>query len=68
MEKLMIANVNITESDLRQLAIRRAQNVKELILKSGEIESARIFVVEPKKLSAEKKEKLKMSRVDFKLK
>jgi len=68
MEKLMITNVNITESDLRQLAIRRAQNVKELILKSGEIESARIFVVEPKKLSAEKKEKLKMSRVDFKLK
>lgn len=68
MEKLMITNVTVTESDLRQLAIRRAQNIKELILKSGEIESARIFVVEPKNLSAEKKEKLKMSRVDFKLK
>jgi len=39
-----------------------------LILKSGEIESGRIFVVEPKQLAAEKKEKAKMSRVDFKLK
>lgn len=68
MEKLMITNVAVTESDLRQLAIRRAQSVKELILKSGEIESARIFVVEPKTLAAEKKEKAKMSRVDFKLK
>ncbi|MEQ8254268.1 MAG: DUF748 domain-containing protein, partial [Smithellaceae bacterium] len=68
MEKLMITNVAVTDSDLRQLAIRRAQSVKELILKSGEIESGRIFVVEPKQLAAEKKEKAKMSRVDFKLK
>ncbi len=68
MEKLMITNVVVTESDLRQLAMRRAQNIKELILKSGEIQPARIFVVEPKTLAAEKKEKMKMSRVDFKLK
>ena len=68
MEKLMITNIAVTDSDLRQLAARRAENIKELILKSGEVQSARIFIVEPKTLAAEKKEKVKMSRVDFKLK
>jgi hypothetical protein len=68
MEKLMITNIAVTDSDLRQLAVRRAENVKELILKSGEVQSARIFIVESKTLAVEKKEKVKMSRVDFKLK
>lgn len=68
MEKLMMANIAITESDLRQLALRRAQNIKELILKSGEVPSSRIFIIEPKTLAPEKKDKLKESRVNFKLK
>lgn len=68
MEKLMIAHMVVTDSDLRQLAARRAENVKELILKSGEVKSSQIFIVEPKTLAAEKKDKVKMSRVDFKLK
>jgi len=68
MEKLMTTNITITDSDLHQLAARRAENIKELILQSGEAKSAQIFIVEPKTLTAEKKEKVKMSRVDFKLK
>lgn len=68
MEKLMLTNITVTDSDLRQLAARRAENIKELILKSGEVQSARIFIVEPKTPAAEKKGKVKMSRVDFKLK
>ena len=68
MEKLMMANIEITDSDLRQLAAKRAQNVRELILKSGDIAADRIFIVEPKTLVPEKKEKVKNSRVNFKLK
>jgi hypothetical protein len=68
MEKLIMTNIAVTNSDLRQMAARRAENIKEFILQSGEIKSARIFIVEPKTLAAEKKEKMKMSRVDFKLK
>lgn len=67
MEKLMLANIEVTDSDLRQLAARRAQNVKELMLQS-EIAADRIFIVEPKSLTPEKKEKVKNSRTDFKLK
>jgi len=67
MEKLMLANIEVTDSDLRQLAARRAQNVKVLMLQS-EIAADRIFIVEPKSLTPEKKEKVKNSRADFKLK
>jgi len=68
MEKLMMTNIEVTDSDLRQLASRRADNIKELLLQSGEVKPAQIFIIEPKKLAGEKKEKVKMSRVDFKLK
>ncbi|MDO9543363.1 MAG: DUF748 domain-containing protein, partial [Kiritimatiellia bacterium] len=68
MVKLMMTNIVVTDDNLRQLAARRAENIKELLLKSGEVKSAQIFIVEPKTLAAEKKEKVKMSRVDFKLK
>ncbi|HOW56461.1 MAG TPA: DUF748 domain-containing protein [Smithellaceae bacterium] len=68
MEKLLLTSITITDSDLRQLAARRTENVRELILKSGEVPPARIFIIEPKTLAAEQKEKVKASRVDFRLK
>jgi uncharacterized protein involved in outer membrane biogenesis len=68
MEKLLLNNIEVTDSDLRQLAARRAQKVKELILQPGNVDASRVFIVEPKTLSPEKKEKVKDSRVDFKLK
>jgi hypothetical protein len=68
MEKLLLNNIEVTDSDLRQLAARRAQNVKELILQPGNVNASRVFIVEPKKLSPEKKEKVKDSRVNFELK
>jgi len=67
MERLMLANIDVTDSDLRQLAARRAESVKEMFLKSGNV-ADRIFIVEPKTLAPEKKEKVKDSRVNFKLK
>ncbi|MGB9628217.1 MAG: DUF748 domain-containing protein, partial [Thermodesulfobacteriota bacterium] len=68
MEKLMLAHIEVKESDLRTLASQRAMKVKDAILKSGQVEPERIFILEPKSLAPEKKEKVKDSRVDFKLK
>jgi uncharacterized protein involved in outer membrane biogenesis len=68
MEKLMLAHTEVTDGDLRALASQRAMRVKDAILKSGQVEPERVFIVEPKSLAPEKKEKVKDSRVDFKLK
>jgi hypothetical protein len=68
MEKLMLTNTEVKDEDLRSLAAQRSIRVKDAILKTGQIEAGRLFVVEPKSLTPEKKEKLKDSRVDFTLK
>lgn len=68
MEKSILTHLEITEGDLGALASQRAMKVKDAILKSGQVEPERIFILEPKSLGPEKKEKLKDSRVDFKLK
>jgi hypothetical protein len=68
MEKLMLTNTAVKDEDLRALANQRATNAKDAILKPGKITSDRVFVVEPKILTPEKKENLKDSRVDFRLK
>lgn len=58
----------IKDDDLRQLAAQRALVVKNLLVKSDQVTPDRIFIVEPKTLEPEKNEKLKDSRVDFRLK
>jgi hypothetical protein len=68
MEKLMLTHIEVKDGDLRTLASQRSMKVKDAILKSGQIEAERVFILEPKALAAEKKEKVKDSRVDFKLK
>ncbi len=68
MEKLMLTHIEVKDDDLRLLASQRALKVKDHILKSNKVEPERIFLVEPKSLAPEKKEKLKDSRVDFRLK
>ena len=68
MEKLMLTNTVVKDEDLRALANQRATNAKDAIVKPRKITSDRVFVVEPKTLTPEKKENLKNSRVDFRLK
>jgi len=68
MEKLMLTQIEVTDGDLRMLASQRALAVKDMLLKSKLVEQERIFLVEPKTLQPEKKEKVRDSRVDFKLK
>ncbi len=68
MEKLMLTHIEVKEQDLRTLASQRALEVKERIVQSKQVEGDRIFLVEPKTLAPEKKENLRESRVDFRLK
>jgi len=68
MEKLIFTHIDVSENDLRTLANKRAVTVKELLLKTGKVTVDRIFVIEPKTLVPEKKDKVKNSRVDFILK
>ncbi|HEY3277457.1 MAG TPA: DUF748 domain-containing protein [Syntrophorhabdaceae bacterium] len=68
MEKLMVTHINITDGDLRALARQRALHAKDAIVKSGRVNSDRLFLVEPKITSPEKKEKAGANRVNFSLK
>jgi flagellar motor protein MotB len=68
MEKLMLTHIQVTDDDLRQLAVERASHVRDRLVASGKVEPGRIFLVEPKTLPPERKEKLRNSRVDFGIK
>jgi flagellar motor protein MotB len=68
MEKLMLTHIEVKENDLRLLASRRALNVRNALLASGEVTPDRVFLIEAKSLQPEAKEKVANSRVDFRLK
>ena len=68
MEKLMLTHVQVTADDLRRLAVERASRVRDRIVATGKVEPGRVFLVEPKTLAPERKEKLRDSRVDFRIK
>jgi len=71
MEKLMIANTEIDSDDLVALGNRRAQAVKEWLLKNGQVAGERVYILATK-ASAEEPAKGASgpgpSRVDFSLK
>jgi uncharacterized protein involved in outer membrane biogenesis len=67
MEKLMLTHITVADDDLRLLAHQRAQGVKDQLTRA-KVDPERIFVVEPKTLAPEAKDKLKASRVDFVIK
>jgi hypothetical protein len=68
MENLMLTHIEVTDADLHELAKQRAQVVKEYLLKSGNIEANRIFLVETQSIFSESTEAQKGSRVDFAIK
>jgi hypothetical protein len=47
MEKLMLANIVVSPDDLRQLALSRAEAVKEFLLGPGKAPPDRVFLVDP---------------------
>ena len=67
MEKLMLTNLRVTDDDLRQLAVERATQVRDRLTGPGKVEADRVFLVEGKSLPPERKEKVKDSRVDFRI-
>ena len=68
MEKLMLTNIVVKDEDLRNLALGRATSVKDFILRSGKVTPNRLFIVQAQNLVPEKKENLRASRVDFRIK
>ena len=67
MEKLMLTHIQVTDDNLRLLAVGRASHVRDILVASGRVEPERVFLVEPKSLSPERKEKMRDSRVDFRI-
>lgn len=53
--KLIMTYIEIKNDDLRQLASNRLLKVKDYIIKSGMLESERIFLIETKILQPEKR-------------
>ena len=68
MESLMLANLPVTDDDLRQLALARANAVKDYLTSSAHVDTARVFVLEPGVKPAEPTATARGSRVDFTLK
>jgi hypothetical protein len=68
METLMLANLPVTDDDLRQLALARANAVKDYLTGPAKVEAARVFVLEPGTKPAEPTATASRSRVDFALK
>ena len=68
MEALMLANTQVSEDDLRELANDRAQAAKSWLVDEAKVPAERVFIVSPK-LSAEGiNDKGKPTRCDFLLK
>jgi hypothetical protein len=63
----MLAAIVVNDDDLRLLARQRAQVARESILRGQKIETERVFLVEPKSISPQHKDKVRDSRVDFRL-
>jgi uncharacterized protein involved in outer membrane biogenesis len=68
MERLMLANVQVSDDDLRALGNARAQATKDWLVKEGKITAERIVVAAPKIGAEGIKDSGKPTRVDFALK
>ncbi|MGE5305570.1 MAG: DUF748 domain-containing protein [Alphaproteobacteria bacterium] len=67
MEALMLKYAQVGPDDLRGLADRRAQVVRDRLLALGKIGPERVFILAPKTEAASEKSKGRSSRVDFSL-
>ncbi len=68
METLMFTNIEVTDEDLHDLAKQRAATVRDYLLKTGQLEAGRLFLVEPKSIFAEQKDAVTGSRVELAIK
>ncbi len=68
MERLITEHIEVTDNDLHMLASQRAQQVKNVLVKSQKVNPERIFLVKAPSLSPEKIEGSADARVDLNLK
>ena len=68
MQKLMLTNMKVNEEDLKALAAERARAVRDYLVQAKKVDQERVFIVDAKTIEIEKKEGVKSSRTDFKLK
>jgi hypothetical protein len=68
METLMFTNIEVTDEDLRELARHRGVAVRDCLLKTGQVEAGRLFLVEPKSIFARQKDAVKGSRAELAIK
>jgi uncharacterized protein DUF748 len=68
MEALMLANTQVGDDDLRQLANARAQAAKSWLVDEAKVPAERVFIVAPKLDAEGIKDKGKPTRADFSLK
>jgi len=59
MEMLLLDTIQRHDDDLRQLTSQRARKTMDAIMRSQTIEPERVFLVEPKSLRPEQKDKLR---------
>ncbi|MBU0970343.1 MAG: DUF748 domain-containing protein [Proteobacteria bacterium] len=52
-EKLLVTHVDITENDLKKLAMDRAENIQAYLLSTAKIQPARLFLSDPDALESE---------------
>jgi len=67
METLLLANLTVSDEDMRLLAERRAQNVRAALVDKEQVPGERVFLVAPKLDAESIKDKGKATRVDFAL-
>lgn len=67
MEKLIITNTTVADEDVRLLAQRRAQNVKNWLVSKGQVPAERIFVLAGREGDDGKQPKARVTRTDFSL-
>ena len=72
MEKLMLTNAQVSDVDLVALGDWRAQNVKDWLVKNGQVPAERIYITASKNGSGESEKsggpkQLRSHRVDFSL-
>lgn len=67
MERLLLGAIAIGDDDLRLLARQRADVARGEILRTQKIDTERVFLVEPKSFAPTHKDKVRDSRVDFRL-
>jgi uncharacterized protein involved in outer membrane biogenesis len=67
MEKLMLTNIKVTQDDLRQLSVQRADKVRDYLRTAGKVAPDRLFITRPANIAAAAEKDKKASRVDFSL-